>query len=251
MSAGREVWFAHFSERNNASKRLFCFPYAGGGPNIYRSWVRYVPKNIEIVGIRLPGREQRYYEKPYSEWPILTVSLLDAFQTKLDKPYAFFGHSLGARLAYEMADKLGAKGDRPPHLLIVSACCAPFTPRQTPHLHNLPFDELRQRLLQLNDSPAKAVLTNDQIMLFTETLLRADLKLAETWEPSGRKVSTHIAAFFGVQDAIDPKRNMRSWNNFTSSSFSIHGFAGGHFFINEQKVAVVKTIVDLFQQTFH
>src|SRR5450631_2601228 len=84
-------------------RRLFCFPYAGSGPSIFRSWIGRLPGDADLIALRMPGRESRFAEAPYTDWPRLIEETAAALMPLLDVPYVFFGHSFGGMLAYETA----------------------------------------------------------------------------------------------------------------------------------------------------
>jgi surfactin synthase thioesterase subunit len=83
--------------------RLFCFPYAGGGASIYRTWPDDLPRDVEVCAIQLPGRERRLSEPPLRSLQKAVEILVGVMRPYLDLPFALFGHSMGALLAYEVA----------------------------------------------------------------------------------------------------------------------------------------------------
>src|SRR5712691_2152084 len=104
-----ERWFRSFSSRAEARTRLFCFPHAGGGPGLFRNWGNALPGSTEVLGATLPGHDERMMEKSFCEWPALLDALCDAIAPCLSEPFAFFGHSFGARLAFELTRRLEAR----------------------------------------------------------------------------------------------------------------------------------------------
>src|SRR3982750_485989 len=97
------AWFSRSVPRIDASVRLFCFPYAGGGTSIFHSWPGKLPPGVEVCAIQLPGRGRRLWEKPFSQMPALVSALTQELSDFLDRPFAFFGHSMGALIAFELA----------------------------------------------------------------------------------------------------------------------------------------------------
>src|SRR6185369_17478936 len=95
-------WLVSFEYNERASLRLFCFPYAGGGALVYRDWHRFLPGSIGVYSAQLPGRGDRLAEPPFLELPALIEPLTEAIMPYLDKPFAFFGHSMGALIAFEL-----------------------------------------------------------------------------------------------------------------------------------------------------
>ncbi|RPI74026.1 MAG: putative thioesterase, partial [Desulfobacteraceae bacterium] len=101
ISNGKD-WFFIPQPQPAAALRLFCFPFAGGGSVIYYNWPEFFNPKIEIVALRLPGRETRFTEKPFVRMSQLISSLLPALHPLLNKPFAIFGHSMGARIGFDL-----------------------------------------------------------------------------------------------------------------------------------------------------
>ncbi|MFI1171547.1 thioesterase II family protein [Streptomyces melanogenes] len=234
--------FARFSGDAEVTTRLFCFPYAGGGTQVFRGWQERVPPDVGVTGIRLPGREQRFRERPFDSWPQALGALTEALAPETERgPYAFFGHSLGARLAYELAHRLAADGLRPPELLVVSACRAPGVTPRTPPMHTMDGPTLHRRLREMNGVPPE-VLASRALMKLLEPVLRADLRLAETWEPSPGRIAAPVLALCGEGDDIDPYEDMVAWKHHTTAEFAIRSFPAGHFFLRDEEEAVLAAI---------
>lgn len=234
--------FARFGDGDPAGIQLFCFPYAGGGAQIFRGWQARMPPGVSVTGICLAGREQRFRERAAGTWPAALAELMAGIvpQTRQGR-YAFFGHSLGARLAYELAHLLMAGGHRPPALLVVSACRAPgVAPRSGP-MHAMPTPALMARLAEMEGVPPE-VLANARLMALLEPVLRTDLRLAETWVPAPGRISAPILALCGDGDQIDPRPDMLGWQHHTTAGFAIRSFPAGHFFPREHQEAVVRSI---------
>jgi len=244
-AGGAPAWFVPFGDAAHARLRLYCFPFAGGGARAFRSWPDRLPDDIAVVGIRLPGRESRVREAPYEAWPDLLESLAEALAAEAPQgPYALFGHSLGARIAYESTHRLAVSGVRLPETLAISACPAPTTPPRWPRIYDLDRDSLRERLRALDGIPTD-ILENDVIFRVFEPVLRADLKLADVWQPTRNPVDVPIAAFCGEQDEVAPCPDMAAWAQQTRSAFARRTFPGGHFFLRSAEAEVVDTLASL------
>lgn len=232
--------FVPFSEAMGV--RLFCFPYAGGGAQLFRGWQSLVPPDVGVVGVRLPGREQRFREPPIDAWPEVVELLAEAFAAESERgPYALFGHSLGARLAYELTHRLEADGHRPPELLVLSACRAPGVPARFPPMHTMDGPTLANRLREMNGVPAE-VLADRRMMALLDRVLRADLRLAETWDAHAGRVTAPILALCGETDDIDPREAMDAWRDHTSGGFDLLSFRAGHFLLHEREADFVAAI---------
>jgi medium-chain acyl-[acyl-carrier-protein] hydrolase len=122
-------WIQYGQRKPSVRLRLFCFPYAGGSASLYRGWSERLPAEVEVCPIQLPGRENRLLEKPFSQLQPLVEALGEALLSYLDEPYAFFGHSMGALISFELTRLLRREGCvRLPERLLVSARCAPHLP---------------------------------------------------------------------------------------------------------------------------
>ena len=212
--------------------RLLCFPYAGGGASIYRTWPSSLPPEIEVLPVQLPGREARIREPAFTSLPPLIDGLLPALgRGLLDGPVAFFGHSMGALVAYELARALRDAGSPRPLHLFVSARRAPDLPARTAPIHALPEPEFRQRLRELNGTP-EAVLEHPELMELLGPTLRADFTLIETYEPtSAPPLDCPITAFGGVDDPDVSEEEMAAWRRFTTAAFQLRMLPGDHFFL--------------------
>src|SRR5450631_3469513 len=121
-----QSWLPSLRTRSRGRLRLFCFPYAGGGASLFHAWSEHLPPEIEVCPIQLPGREARLSEQAFSQVDTLLAALVPILLPYLDKPYAFFGHSMGALISFELARMLQRDAlARPPLRLIVSGRRAP------------------------------------------------------------------------------------------------------------------------------
>ena len=124
-----------------AQLRLFCLPYAGAGAAAYRDWHTLLPKDIEVAGVQLPGREWRIQEQPLTDMRLLAADVLAGIRPYLDKPFAFLGTSMGGTLVFELARMLRDAGEALPTCLMPMAIGAPHLPEEK-LFHTLPDDEL-------------------------------------------------------------------------------------------------------------
>jgi medium-chain acyl-[acyl-carrier-protein] hydrolase len=218
-----------------ASLRLFCFPYAGGGAAPYRKWSELLPPAVEVCPVLLPGREARLGEKAFSNVFLLVDALALAIKPYLDKPFVFFGHSMGALVAFELTRKLRREGQPLPECLFVSARVAPSFALKRPPLNNLPEDEFTHALARFNGSE-EGVLQHAELMKLLLPTLRADFALHEQYEyVEEPALDCPIVAFGGLQDVATEADGLNAWRLHTSRSFVRRMFAGDHFFLNTQQ----------------
>jgi surfactin synthase thioesterase subunit len=210
--------------------RLFCFAHAGGGSSFFRPWKPLAPR-IAVVPVVLPGREARWREPAYTKMDLLIEALFDAIAPQLDRPFALFGHSLGAIIAYELARRLADSGVGPPLCLFVSARRMPFLPARRPPIYNLPDDQLLAHIEQLNGTSFN-LLREPSLLSALLPCLRADFELNDSYSPSpGRPLSIPISAFVGDRDPLVGIGEMRRWSELTAGEFSLRLFDGGHFYL--------------------
>lgn len=234
-------WIEYSQPNPQAKLRLFCFPYAGGNATIFRNWFSSLPNTVEVHPIQIPGRGSRLIETPFTEITPLIQTLGNTLLPYLDQPYAFFGHSLGALISFELARYIRKKCNHQPVHLFVSARQAPHIPDPSP-MHNLPETELLQQLNRLNGTP-KEVLANPEIMQLLLPIVKADLAVDETYiynpEPP---LESPITVFGGLEDPETNFDDLAAWQKHTTGSFSIKMFPGDHFFINTVQPMVLEAI---------
>jgi medium-chain acyl-[acyl-carrier-protein] hydrolase len=225
-------WISRPTSKPQFRLRLFCFPYAGGGAQIFRSWSDQLPEAVEVCAIQLPGRGARMMDKPFTRMPALVSALTDQLLPLFDKPFAFFGHSMGAWISFEVARRLQSKHGVEPLHLFVSGAGAPHVPSRELPLHNLPEAELLKAVRRLNGTP-KELLESDDLMQLLLPTLRADFAVCETYAyRNGSVLNCPITAFGGLQDRRLFRSDLKAWRSETNSSFSIKMFPGDHFFLH-------------------
>jgi medium-chain acyl-[acyl-carrier-protein] hydrolase len=233
--------------REAARVRLFCFPHAGGGPRSFASWSARLPRSIDFCVARLPGREQRLTEKPFTEWPPLLEELAAVFAADRDRrPFIFFGHSLGGALAYELTCKLSELSLVGPRHLVVAGCRSPDVPLRAPRMARLATPELIMCLNEIDDASSEA-LGNPLVMEMLMPTLRADIWLAETWcdDPGRPKLDIPITVLCAQEDPIASPNDSRGWRSRTSDVVSVHCFPGNHFFIRSAEDRVLDLLGSL------
>lgn len=246
MSANtlRNSWFAYSKSRPDAQFRLFCFPYAGGSAFVFRNWSELLPASIEVWPIQLPGRAARLQERPFESMEQLVSAVEEAVRPWLDKPFAFFGHSMGATVAFELAHFLRLKQAREPAQLFVSGRRAPQVPETCSRTFELPDAEFVEELRRLEGTPA-AVLEDQELLALLLPVLRADFGLIETYGYVARvPLTCSITALGGDADKDVAREDLVLWREQSSGPFAIHMFSGNHFFLHPQEPLVLEVIAD-------
>ena len=235
-------WLCYFKRNPRASLRLFCFPYAGASAMVYRGWAEKLPANVEVVGIQLPGRASRSGEQPLTKLSDLIELLGPALKGVLNKPFAFFGHSMGALVAFELARLLRREG-RPLLLhLFASGRSAPQLNDCHAPLYNLPTSELLKEIKKMDGTPPE-VLEHPELMEMMLPLLRADFSMCDTYEyTEAAPLDCPISVFGGFQDVDVPRQNLEAWREHTSSTFSLWMLPGNHFFLHSNETLLLNLL---------
>lgn len=232
MDPSYRRWIAYRQPRSDVRLRLFCFHYAGGGASIFRTWAGRLPQAIEVCPIQLPGRESRIAEPPITRLPRLTAELANALSPYLTVPFAFFGHSMGAIICFELARYLRYYMRSTASHLFISAHRAPQLPYKDLLSSTLPDAELKENLRRLNGT-RQGVLANDELMELLLPILRADLLLGETYcFSSDEPLTSPISVLGGLQDEELSSDDLLAWQEHTSGTFTLRMFEGGHFFLH-------------------
>ena len=238
----RSNWFQVARPVVSPRLRLFCFSYAGGNASTYREWHKRLPEDVEVCSIQLPGRGSRFKEKAFTDLDSLLTSLVAEIEPYTETSYAFFGHSMGAQVAFELARKLRDKGLEQPKCLIVSGRRAPQRAKKSKPIYSLPEAEFRDEIRRLNGTPEEA-LNNPELMDLVSPILRADFQLIETWvyQPSD-PIDVPVLALGGVKDKQVTMDDLEDWKKVTKGPFCLELFSGDHFFINQATDTLLNTV---------
>lgn len=222
--------------------RLFCFPYAGGGSSAYFPWMSEISPDIEICPVQFPGREDRLSEAPFTHIAPLMEELAQALAPYLDAPFAFYGHSLGALISFELARYLRRQNGPAPMHLFVSGCPAPQLPPLDAPINQLPEEEFVQALRRFNGTP-DTVLQDADLMQVLLPLLRADFAIYETYTyVSEEPLACPISAYGGLQDFRASRDAVEAWRSQTSNAFIMRMYVGDHFFIHTKRKVFLQGI---------
>ena len=237
-----ELWFPHRTPSVGASVRLFCFPFSGGNASAYGTLTSALPTNIDVCAIQLPGRGGRLREAPVAQITQLVSMLADGLAQHLDHPYAFFGHSMGALIAFELTRELRRRGRPLPLHLFASACAAPNI-LDRDQTHKLSDDQLIERLRALGGT-SDEVLACRELMAMIIPVMRADAAISEGYEYQAQApLSIPITAFCGLMDEKAPQAQMEVWQQHTTRTFHMNMVPGGHMFLLAEELDVVAAAV--------
>jgi acyl transferase domain-containing protein/surfactin synthase thioesterase subunit/NADPH:quinone reductase-like Zn-dependent oxidoreductase len=243
--------------------RLFCFPYAGGGAAAFHRWPEGLPDDIDVYAIQPPGRGAHLHEPPFTRMEQLVTALLPALLARLDAPFAFLGHCMGALVMFEVSRRLRALR-RSPIRLFVSGSPAPldyFVPRLDQRsrryvensarahpslvpVHALPDADLADVLRFLNFRPTRALLEDAELAKEMLPTVRADFEICDRYVYAEEApLDCPMTAFAGEEDPFAPPSRVARWRALTSASFDLHERPGDHYFLVPERETMTRVIV--------
>ena len=228
--------------------RLLCFPYAGRGAATFWSWCRVAPETVEVCPVQLPGRDARHDERPYSAVEPLVEALCDGLAPWLEQPFALFGSSMGALIAFEFARALSRRSlPRPAHVFL-AARRGPGRPAPRKPIRHLPDDEFLEEVGTCAGTPPE-ILADRAVMQFYLPLLRADFALCERYTyRSGPPLQSPVTVLGGRMDPDVSLRDLVAWRAATRASFNLWLFSGDHFFVHSCGAEVLRLIVEQLER---
>lgn len=219
---------------------LLCVPCGGASATMYASWRLRLPPWIQLLPVELPGRGARAAEPFSVDFDELVEQLCSEHAHAFDNPYALFGHSMGGLLAYGMACRLQQLQKRAPLMLFASASPSPggsdwrFPGRDT--------DTALLRDLRHYGGVPEDVYESPEMLRLAMDALAADYVICNSFQYRGAaQLRVPLRVFAGRDDEIGLQQ-LATWRNETSASFALHWFAGGHFYLRPQEIAVLRLI---------
>lgn len=235
-------WLA--STRPDARLRLFCLPYAGGGSVEFHGWRRQMPPNIDICPVLLPGRERRIREPAVAHMQPLVEALAEALEPAMQQgPFALFGHSMGAWIAFELARQLRRNGQRMPVQLFASARRAPHLPGQGQAWSKLPDAEFLRAIQDRYRSIPQPLFDDPKLLALFLPALRADFTLVDDYQHREEApLDVPIDAYRGDGDDFVSPQECLAWQQHSSGAFALETFPGDHFFLRDSRELLVAAI---------
>jgi medium-chain acyl-[acyl-carrier-protein] hydrolase len=244
------TWIGRHRPRPDASVRLFCLPFAGGGASSYYTWCDELPGHIEVLPIQPPGREDRFSEEPLRRMEVMVRSLIDSLRPLMsDLPFAFFGHSLGGIVALEVTRTLYRCHSPLPFHVIISARPAPHLRLRRVPVAQLSTEELKEWLRQIDGTP-EIVLQSLEMMDLLLPAVRADLEIDDAYRSApDPALACPLTVLGGLRDEEARPEELKEWERYTSRSFTLRLVEGNHFFpFNEARPAALSAVAKALLQ---
>src|SRR5271166_3984302 len=245
-------WLHRPSTRPHAVLNLFCFSHAGGAASTFRLWPAGLPSWVEVWAVQLPGRGNRWREPLISTIPALVEAFIPTLLPHLRRPFAFFGHSMGAVLASEIVRALIEREAIAPCHLFVSSRRPPHMPASETSLHTLPDNEFIREVDQRYGGVPSELLHSPDLLTLLVPVLRADITALETFRArKSDALPCPISAFGGAQDPLVPRNQLEAWRDQTDGPYRVRMFPGGHFYMDSQRDALLADITATLAPIFH
>ncbi len=222
--------------------RLFCFPFAGKGSSIFHKWKSLTHHSIHVVPIQYPGRESKLKDRPFTEMSSMLKYVINEYRPLFHPPFVFYGHSMGALVAYEVSRELRRQNLPLPDHLFVSGRQAPHICERDQLLHLLPDREFQLEIQKKQGTPDE-VFTHPELLQIVLPILRADFTLCETYLYQEEDPCPYpITAFGGLEDPFVSPHDLQEWKQHTANYFFSKFYPGDHFFIIPHELEIVKEI---------
>lgn len=236
-------WLSTHKSAQPSRLRLICFPPAGLGPVVFKSWATELPPGVGLCAVHLPGRTSRFHEPAITSVPQLVDAITGAISRLPELPFVFFGHSMGAILAEEVTRRLLELSLPAPRHLIVSGRRPPALPDPKPPIGGLSDAEFVDEIGRRYGGIPPEILANPDVLELLLPCLRADIVALEKFQPGPRPpLPIPVSAFGGDADPMTPRADIEAWERETRAAFELRIFPGGHFYLDAQRKAVIGEI---------
>jgi medium-chain acyl-[acyl-carrier-protein] hydrolase len=230
---------------------LFCFPYAGGSSHVFNKWRSCLHPDIKLHAVELAGRGARIKDTAYVDFNDLLNDVCSQVKSEiLKRPYFFFGHSMGCKIAHQLMLKLMDDMMPLPEHLFLSGRGAPHVQRKEEKRYYLmDNDEFRRAVMNLGGTPPEFFQYPELTEIFLP-LLKNDFKLTEERLPANeiRPLDRSVTVMLGKTDTVTPEET-EGWKWHSKKRCTIQYFEGGHFFLNDEYGTIVEMINNVFLET--
>lgn len=236
--------FISLKKSLSPSYRIFCFPHGGGNPRSFKSWLSHFPEDVELICLNLPGRGGRSSEPAIHDMNTLTSLVISGLREYCDRPFMFFGHSMGALVAYEVARVLEASDVQSPFHLVLSGHKAADVPPDELPMYQYTDDKLADLIYSLGVIPDEAMEDKELLLDYLLPSVRADFEIAETYDRAlAKPLGISISAMGGRQDTLLDENDLNGWSRLTTAHFSCEMFEGGHFYVEDLAESVISVLL--------
>jgi surfactin synthase thioesterase subunit len=239
--AANDAWIRRFHPAPTAPAQLVCFPHAGGSASFYHPVSAALRPEVDVLAVQYPGRQERHTEPCVQDLLELVDRIVPALAGELDRPFAFFGHSMGGTVAYEVARRFEHVLGRPPTTLFVSGRRAPSRTRaESVHLRD--DDGIVAELRRLSGTDTQ-LLGDEELLRMIIPAIRGDYRAIETYtHRPGAELSCPVVVLVGDDDPLTTVDEARDWARHTSGGVDLHEFPGGHFYLAAHRDGVLRVI---------
>lgn len=223
---------------DDAAVRLFLFHHAGGSHLLYRGWTRHFPDDWDICLLDAPGRGNAQGLPLIDDCAALVAFFDDALTPLMNRPFAFFGHSVGARVAYALTRRLADTARELPLWLGVSSFRAPQPDAAGPPLSRLlATDTALRDWLRVTGGAPERLLGDESLWNAFAPVLRGDLGLADTWDrhTPGEPLPVPLTVFAGSDDTVVARHLLDGWPRLTDNFLGLYTYSGAHFYLNDHR----------------
>ncbi len=243
MSSDRKnanPWIATRGRTEDARLRLFCLPHAGSGAVFYHPWIAAMPAGVDLCRVQLPGRETRFTEPAFDDLDALVPRLVDGIASLLDRPFALFGHSLGAIAGFELIRCLRARGLPGPLAFFPSGHRAPHLPHPRPPVAKASVERFLAEVRWMGGTPAE-FLNDPEMLEVILPSLRADVNAWETYRYApGAKLDCAVTVFGGSDDRVARPAELEPWREHAAGPYAIHILPGDHFYLDAHRQELLR-----------
>ncbi|MEU9554319.1 thioesterase II family protein [Streptomyces fumanus] len=239
VADGSNLWLRRFHPAPDAPARLVCFPHAGGSASFYFPVSAALADDCDVTALQYPGRQDRRTEPNVDDIGVLADRIAPELVPLFDRPVVFFGHSMGAIVAFEVARRLQS-GGRTPALLFASGRRAPST-RRVENVHQRDDDGLVAELKAMSGTDAQ-VLGDEELLRMVLPAIRSDYRAIETYGPVEATVDCPITALIGDADPKATLEEAEAWRAHTTAGFHLQVFDGGHFYLSSRAAEVIAVV---------
>ncbi|MEU3962680.1 alpha/beta fold hydrolase [Streptomyces buecherae] len=238
-----QTWIRRFHPAADDAVRLVCFPHAGGSASFYFPVSAQLSPAVDVRAVQYPGRQDRRAEPTIDDLHRLADALVPALGPLADRPLAFFGHSMGAVVAYEVALRLAAAGAPPLVRLFVSGRRAPSRVRAE-SVHERDDQGIVAELQRLSGTDA-GLLDDPETRAMILPAIRGDYRAIETYRVTpGSTVRAPLSVLVGDSDPQVTLDEARAWSEHTTGPVDLRVFSGGHFYLSERSGEVIRLVAD-------